>query len=198
VWSRYPEFIADSPNPKVGLAVTEWNAQSTDWRTGLFAAGLLNVFERQDAVRMATPALFLRRVDAPAWDNAFINHDHVSWFPAPNYVVMQLYRQHYQPNRVQLISLGSLNAVATASADGKTVVLKVVNAQPEDVTCTLQIVAPFKPKTGRRWTVQAGLEDRNTLAEPHKIVPVESKLADLDAASTVTFPAYSVTLLELK
>jgi len=31
--------------------------------------------ERVGTVQMASPALFLRRVDAPAWDNAFINHD---------------------------------------------------------------------------------------------------------------------------
>ena len=89
--------------------------------------------ERQDVVQMGNPALFLRRVDAPAWDNAFINHNHVTWFPAPNYVVMKLYREHYQPRRVALESAGALNAVATATEDGDTVVMKVVNPTDEGI-----------------------------------------------------------------
>ena len=99
LWRRYAKMIAASENPDIKLAVTEWNAQSTDWRTGLFAGGILNVMERLEVVEMASPALLLRRVDAPAWDNAFINHDYRSWFPAPNYVVMKLYRDH--PDRMK-------------------------------------------------------------------------------------------------
>ena len=44
--------------------------RSTDWRTGLYAGGILNTFERDSLVAMATPALWLRHVTAPAWDNA--------------------------------------------------------------------------------------------------------------------------------
>ena len=75
--------FASSKNPNLKLFVSEWNAQSTDWRTGLYAGSILNTFERNSLVAMATPALWLRHVTAPAWDNAFINFDNRSWFPAP-------------------------------------------------------------------------------------------------------------------
>lgn len=198
IWSRYPAFIAESPNPDVKLSVTEWNAQSTDWRTGLFAGGLLNVMERLDVVQMASPALFLRRVDAPAWDNAFINHDHRSWFPAPNYVVMKLYRDHYQPTRVAMEAAGPLNAAATRSRDKKTLVLKVVNPTAEQVACALEIGPGFSPKRGTRWVVQADLTDRNTLEEPNRIAPVEEPLAELGHEFVHRFPPYSVTVMELR
>ncbi len=91
-------MIAKSANPNVKLYMSEWNAQSTDWRTGLYAGGFLNAAERNgDVLGMAGPALFLRHVSARAWDNAFVNFDHRRWFPAPNYVVMKLWRGHYAP-----------------------------------------------------------------------------------------------------
>ena len=64
------------------------------------AAGLLNAFERcGDFLEIGGPALFLRHTSATAWDNAFINFDERGWFPAPNYVVMKLWRDHYAPER---------------------------------------------------------------------------------------------------
>ena len=109
------ELIAASKNPQLKIYVSEWNAQSTDWRTGLYCGGLLNAFERcGDVLEIGGPALFLRHVSASAWDNAFVNFDHRSWFPAPNYVVMKLWRDHYAPHRIALDGeTGPLNAVAT-------------------------------------------------------------------------------------
>ena len=55
------EYIADSDNPDMEIYNSEWNAQSTDWRTGLYAGGLLNAYERQGAkFTLGGPALFLR------------------------------------------------------------------------------------------------------------------------------------------
>lgn len=197
VWSRYPEIIARSQNPHVTLGVTEWNAQSTDFRTGLFAGGILNVFERLDVVELATPALFLRRTDASDWDNAFINHDHTGWFPAPNYVVMKLYRDHYQPNRLALEAAGGLNAVATCSEDGETLVLKVVNPDSSPSRCRVAVQG-FSIAEATQWVVSAGLRDRNTMLHPQRITPVQSPVPDVAEVFAHTFPAYSVTVMEFR
>jgi alpha-N-arabinofuranosidase len=154
--------------------------------------------ERCEAVQMASPALFLRRVDATAWDNAFINHDRSGWFPAPNYVVMKLYRDHFQPTLVACESLGSLNANATLSEDGKMLVLKVVNPAAEDVKCAIDFAAAFPVRRARQWLVQAGLQERNTLEEPNHIAPVESGVSGAANAFTHVFPAHSVTVMELR
>ena len=51
------ELIAASKNPKLKIYVSEWNAQSTDWRTGLYCGGLLNAFERcGDVLEIGGPA----------------------------------------------------------------------------------------------------------------------------------------------
>jgi len=197
IWSRYASLIAASPAPKVGLAVTEWNAQSTDWRTGLFCGGLLNVMERQSVVRMASPALFLRRVDATDWDNAFINHDHRGWFPAPNYVVMKLYREHFQPNRVASKTSGALDAVATVDDAGNRLVLKVVNAGNRAVDAVIRLGGGFAPRAGTAWTVRAELRERNTLDRPNRIGARAARLRVARGEFDHRFPAYSVTVLEL-
>lgn len=198
IWRRYVPMIAQSANPDIKLAITEWNAQSTDWRTGLFAGGILNVYERLDIVTMATPALFLRRVDAPAWDNAFINHNHVRWYPAPNYVVMKLYRDHYQPMRVWHEVIGDLDVMATRSENGETIVLKVVNTSSKAIKTHIDL-GLHRPTSARAWVVTAeGVKQRNTVKEPHHIAPKPTKVDVHGEAFQHTFPAISVTVIELR
>jgi alpha-N-arabinofuranosidase len=98
------ELIKKSANPGIKIYVSEWNLThgrwGNDWRVGLYAGGILNAFERQgDLVTMTCPALFMRKVGVTSsWDNALINFDQKSWFPAGNYVVMKLWREAYGPN----------------------------------------------------------------------------------------------------
>ncbi len=57
-YNRTAKTIAASDNPDMKLYISEWNAQSTDWRTGLYAGGLLNGFERcGDFLTMGGPRL---------------------------------------------------------------------------------------------------------------------------------------------
>ena len=169
--------IANSKNPNIKIYDSEWNAQSTDWRTGLYAGGLLNVFERcGDVVEMAGPALFLRHNVATAWDNAFVNFDNKSWYPAPNYVVMKLWWDNYAPNFLELTGeADGINAVATKSDDGKRLTLKAVNPTGEKKEVVLTI-AGFEPQNASLEIVEAALSDRNTLEEPNKIAPKKGEV----------------------
>ncbi|MDO5113281.1 MAG: alpha-L-arabinofuranosidase C-terminal domain-containing protein [Planctomycetia bacterium] len=209
------EIIANSGHPNVKIFDSEWNAQSTDWRTGLHAGGILNCFEQVgDVLQIASPALFLRHVSARAWDNAFINFDHTGWFPAPNYVVMKLWREHYAPNRVELVSESAplcgdnpiVNAVATKSADGKTLYVKVVNNQMEDavmnvtfndvnvVSATAQVVTP-KLEAGEN--VDAKLLKRNTLTEPGAIAPQPLVVSGEGNTRSVVLPSLSAAVMKV-
>ena len=186
------EVIDKSPNKHVKIYDSEWNAQSTDWRTGLYAGGLLNVFERcGDFVTMAAPALFLRHARATAWDNAFINFDNKSWYPAPNYVVMKLWRAHYAPIRIGLDGdAKGLNAIATKSEDGNTFYFKAVNPTNETRNVTLN-VGSGKASASMQLITATGLNDRNTFENPNAIAPKE--VAVQRDGNTVKFelPAHS-------
>ncbi len=209
------QILEKSGNPNLRFFDSEWNAQSTDWRTGLHAGGILNCFEKVgDVVAMATPALFLRHTSANGWDNAFINFDHTGWFPAPNYVVMKLWRGHYAANRVELQSESNVmqgeeplvNAVATRSEDGKTVCVKVVNNQLEDAPMNIQLngckilkaaAQCVTPELEAGEEVTAKLKKRNTLEDPNAI-SAKPLAASVDGSTvSVTLPSLSATVVEV-
>src|ERR1700682_536005 len=89
--------------------------------------------------------------DAPT-GTAVICHDHVSWFPGAGYVVEKLFREHFAETYLASTSgtfhdiadrrsffsdisqmkpegwqAGTVDAIATASADGRRIVVKAVN-----------------------------------------------------------------------
>ncbi|MCL5269397.1 MAG: alpha-L-arabinofuranosidase, partial [bacterium] len=194
-------LIKTSANPDLKIYVSEWNAQSTDWRTGLYCGGLLNGFERCGGfVGMAAPALFLRHVSASNWDNAFINFDQKGWFPAPNYVVMKLWHDHYAPLRVALEGdEGPLNAVATRSEDGQTVCLKAVNPSEEAVEVSVILVGNDKPRAAEMQLVAPGSPmARNTLDAPEAVRP-EAAAVRLDGGRAhFMMPPLSAGVVVLK
>jgi alpha-N-arabinofuranosidase len=187
------ELIAASVNPAIKIAVTEWNQQSTALRTGLYAGMLLNGFERlSDVVEMSCPALFIRKTDAPAWDNAFINHDSLNVFTAPNYLVMKLYRENFAPERLRCDAPEGLNAVATRDPASGGIILKVVNpSASEEARARIEIGGGFPCGPAKAWQVWSpAIDDRNSLQEPEKI-----RIREIPAASEMVFPAHSVTVM---
>ena len=194
------EIIKASSNPNLKIYVSEWNAQSTDWRTGLYCAGLLNAFERcSDILTMAGPALFLRHTSADSWDNAFINFDNRTWFPAPNYVVMKLWREHYAPLRLDLTEETSpLNLVAAKSKNGKTLYCKAVNPTQQPIDVVLNIKTGFQIRRAEMEMVTAdSLRARNTLEEPNRIHPLPAKVKTEDKSVSFTMPAYSAAVVSI-
>jgi alpha-N-arabinofuranosidase len=199
-WGQLAQRIAQSKNPKMKLFISEWNAQSTDWRTGLYAGGELNAFEESPIVGMATPALWLRHVTAPSWDNAFINFDQSGWFPAPNYVVMKLYRDHFEPNLLRVTGApADLNIVATESADGKTLVLKVVNTDDRVMGIHILLHGSFQAADGM-WSIVApdSLTAKNSLTQPNAVHPIETKITCQDHELHLDLPRWSVSVLSLQ
>jgi len=127
-YDRYARMIAACPNPNIRLFISEWNLQSIDWRTGLFAGGFLNTCEARNVVAMGAAALFIRRTDSPDWNNAFINFDYKDVFVAPNYQVTKLWYDHFSPYRLAYTGeTGELSVLATLSENGREVIVKVVN-----------------------------------------------------------------------
>ena len=179
-------LIAASQNPKMKVYCSEWNAQSTDWRTGLYAGGVLCAFERcGDFFEIGGPALFLRHVSATGWDNAFVNFDHRTWFPAPNYVVMKLWRDCYAPHRIAATGeTGPLNAVATKSADGRTLYYKAVNTTEQAVPLKLTVAAGFAIVKASLQVVAPGKLDARNMLDAPDAVRVESGRAKV-AGQTV-------------
>jgi len=193
--------IANSSNPDLEIYMSEWNVWSPiDWRCGLYAGGMLNMFERQgEKFTLGGPALWLRHASADAWNNAFINFNHSEWFPAPNYVVMKLWREHYAPCYLQMSGSSSdLNAVATLSEDKNTVYFKVVNTSMSNRTIALTLDDSFVPdSSGLKKVVGSSLYDENTFSNPDNIKAVDGN-SEVDGQK-VSFvsSALSATVVEI-
>ena len=195
------DMIAKSKNPKLTIYCSEWNAQSTDWRTGLYAGGVLNGFERcGDIFEIGGPALFLRHVSATAWDNAFINFDQSSWFPAPNYVVMKLWREHYAPHRIAIEpETKALNVVATKAQDGRTLYVKCVNPGKAPAQVSLSLTGKRIPTRAAMQLVAPGsLEARNTLDRPGTVRVEPATVHVEEGAMKFTLPALSAGVVTIE
>lgn len=191
--------IAKSRNPKLKLYVSEWNAQSTDWRTGLYAGGILNAFERcGDIVTLAAPALFLRHTSARAWDNALVNFDACGWFPAPNYVVMKLWYDHYAPERVALEGAEPpASAVATIDAKGR-VIVKAVNPSESAVDIVVKLAGGEVKSAALTVVAPGSLDARNTLAAPAAVAPHAGEARVEGGAAHFTLPALSAGVVVIE
>lgn len=199
------EIIRKSPNPDVKIYVSEWNlterSWGNDWRVGLYAGGILNAFERQsDVVTMSCPALFLRKQGVTnSWDNALINFDAKSWFPAGNYVVMKLWRDAFAPNLLAVDGPDRpLNFVATRSADGRTVFLKAVNPTANPVEAAVRLDGDFAPKSAAFQLVAPGGETvKNSLEHPDNIKVVPAAASVEDRTVKFTMPPLSVGVVRV-
>ena len=170
-YDRYAKMIADGPNPNIKLFISEWNLNSIDWRTGLFAGGFLNMCEARDVVAMGAAALFIRRTDAPDWNNAFINFDYKDLFKAPNCQVTELWYDHFSKYRLAYSGdTGNLSVSTTMQENGSGVIVKVVN--PTDEPATLRVKgdwdgvkeALFEYYAPGSLTVANSMENKNAVA----------------------------------
>ena len=173
-YDRYAQMIADGPNPNIKLFISEWNLNSIDWRTGLFAGGFLNMCEVRDVVAMGAAALFIRRTDAPDWNNAFINFDYKDLFKAPNCQVTELWYDHFSKYRLAFTGdTGNLSVSTTLSENGADVIVKVVN--PTDTPTTLRIKGDWTGITKTAFdyyapgslTVANSMENKQAVALQH-------------------------------
>lgn len=219
------DYVRRSAHPDIQLAVLEWNlSRAYDWRAGLHAAGNLILYETLGPeVTMTAPALLMRNTsDDPTW-TAFIYHDHASWFPGGAYVPQKLFREHYA--EVYLASTsgtfrdlperglffddisqmkperwtpGTVDAIATASRDGRRIVLKAVNYAGVKNTLLTRLQGSQAPAdaTVKVYTVSAGLTDAASLEQPDRFQVIETTQSygrDL----TLELPPYSVVVAEI-
>ena len=224
--TKLRDYVRASKHPQIEIGVLEWSLQHTyDWRAGLHAAGSLMLYEElSPGLTMTCPALLMRNTtDDPTWTSS-IYHDHVSWFPGATYVVERLFREHYAeryltsatgsfhdvPDRKRLFDQistvkpeewlpGSVDAVATASTDGRRIVIKAVNYQADQNTLLVRLQGASVPEkaVARLRTITASLMDSASLEHPDAITPVSRPLNYAKDFSVDLHP-YTVAVIEIR
>jgi alpha-L-arabinofuranosidase len=219
------DYIRASRHPEIKIAILEWSLCRTyDWRAGLHAAGSLILYEKLSPdLAMTCPALLMRNTtDNPEW-RAWIYHDHVSWFPGSGYVVEKLFREHYAgayfasttgtfrdiSNRNTFFDdisqmkpaawrPGTLDAIATGSADRRRIVIKAVNydGQPNTLLVRLQGSTVPDRASVKMYTLNAGLTDAPSMEHPDRILPVERTLP-FSRSLTIELQPHTVGVVEI-
>jgi alpha-N-arabinofuranosidase len=205
---RYEAYVAElegviaaSSNPNLKIYMSEWNVSSgIDWRNGLYAGGMLTMFERQGKyMHIAAPALFLRHSSADDWNNALINFNNSSWFPAPNYVVMKFWHDHYAPNFLEMTgNSSSLNVSTTQTEDGQVIYFKVINTSASDIPVQLEIDGSFQLRAAiLEQIVPGSLSAVNSMSNPNNI-HVEIGNVEIDSGQVhFTIPRYAGVIVTL-
>ncbi len=198
-YDRYAQMIADCPNPNIKLFISEWNLQSIDWKTGLFAGGFLNTCEARDVVAMGAAALFIRRTDSPDWNNAFINFDYKDVFVAPNYQVTKLWYDHF--SRYRLDHEGDtkdLSVVTTLSENGRDVIVKVVN--PTEKAYTLDVTGDWKgiASTGYEYYAPGALDIANSMEKKDAVALKKASPACDGSKVTLSVEPYSAGVMTIE
>ena len=199
LYRRYAGYIGQCPNPNIKLFISEWNLNSTDWRTGLFAGGFLNVCENLDVVAMGAAALFIRRTDAPDWNNAFINFDHKELFVAPNYLVTELWYDYYSPYRLAFEGdCKELSVAASLAENGGAVIVKVVN--PTETPYTLELTGNWEELSGAVYEFFApgSLDAANSMADKHAVARQRQTLSPEGNALRLTLEPLSAGVITLQ
>ena len=203
-----PTFIEHlakfNPKAKFKVAVFELNANNHEVRRALGNAHAINELERLgDRVPVVCSANCLQcdGQNDNGWNQGLLFLNPWMVWPQPPYFVTQMLSRNYLPACVQAKAESPGNALdvtAKRSADGKVLQLQVVNLDAKPLKTTIAI-AGFKPTrpAAQVSTLTGQLADRNTAAEPARIVPKtqEWQHGFKDGRGEYEFPAYSFTLL---
>src|SRR2546428_5929143 len=151
------------PGRDVKLAINEWNTslplpRQHSMESALYAARLMNVFERSNSIAMSAPSDMVN-----GWSGGLIQASRHAVFVTPTYLVNQLYSQHLGTQRlaarVESPTFDSsregktvpyLDTVVSRTADLGQIFIKAVNMDPDQplrTTIRLAGATPAPPRT---------------------------------------------------
>jgi hypothetical protein len=196
--------VADGARHKV--VVFEFNAGNHAQKRALANAQAILAIERDGRIPIATSANGLQPdgQNDNGWNQGllFLNPAQV-WLQPPGYVTQMLSR-NYLPQRVQCDVTGApgqLDASATRSDDGKTLVLQAVNPGDLAVTAQIHIAGFVSVVPTAQVTELSGQPDAaDTVGQPEAIVPKHSAWQHeiKEGSTSHTFPPHSLTVIRLE
>jgi alpha-N-arabinofuranosidase len=209
--ARYDKYERSGPKVFAG----EYAAHATDptrpgrrnnWQAALAEAAFMTGLERNaDVVRMASYAPLLAHLDAWQWAPNLIWFDNLRSFGTPSYYVQKIFGTNTGTRIVPVTIDGEVAAArhglyASASLDGRTneIVVKVVNS--EAVTKPVRLAVEGAATRGdARMTVlaSADLQAENSLDQPTRVAPVESRVTLGAAELRLELQPQSVTVVRL-
>ncbi len=180
-----------SPTPDMGAALAD-----AAWLTGL---------ERNsDIVIMASYAPMFVNVNpgASQWVPDLIGYDALESYGSPSYYAQVMFSSHIG-NEVQASSLNGapqlLFTSVTRDTSNRMLYVKVVNASSKAQPLEIQLTGKDKPTGTAAVTTLSGHSDAetNSLADPTRIVPVQSEIGNVSSDWHHVFPPYSIQVIDV-
>jgi alpha-L-arabinofuranosidase len=211
---RYDNY--DRTGPKVFMgeyaAQSDYTVSTKNRNTlecALAEAAYMTGLERNaDVVRMASYAPLFANTEAWQWTPDLIWVNSLQVYVTPNYYVQQLFSRNHgdvvlpvKLDGVETSAVGIQNLYASAAHDDQTgeIILKIVNPEADASTVEIKLAGLAQiGAEGKAITLAGDLDAVNSMDEPGKILPVESKFATAAANFTYAFPARSMTVLRIK
>lgn len=211
--SRFAKWIKQfSAKPDaVSVGILEFNAGAFDFGRGLAHALEINAAHRSgDVIRgtgmpnLSQPwKVYQTDWKAVLWTQGNIYYTQDKVWCQPAYYVDQMIAQSWASDVVQTEVTGSqqtLDVLAAKTADGKGLVLRVVNPSNQAVPARLDLTG-FRPQE-REAVVQTlahnELTDYNTLEQPEKIRPMKTVWRHDREPRNYVFPPQSFTLIHFR
>jgi alpha-N-arabinofuranosidase len=214
-----PQWFLDNANrydnyDRKGLKIFagEFAAQSVaiaspdnknNWECALAEAAFMTGLERNsDVVAMSSYAPLFAHVDGWQWTPDLIWFDNLRSFGTPNYYVQKLFSTQIGttilPVKIDGQSKALFSSATRDDASGD-VIIKLVNTQSATVTADLNLAGMSGGSfTGTAMVLSSDdLHAVNSLDEPTKIAPAESKLENAANQFKRDLPGYSVTVLRV-
>lgn len=223
---HYDKYDRNGPKVFVGEWATREGSPTPNFNSALGDAAWMTGMERNsDIIIMSCSAPLFVNVNPGGmqWASDLIGYNTLSGYGSPSYYVQQIFNTykgdevlgiHAEGIPTQLQKLNHKDSLAAvkpktypglfyvATRDSKTgtVYLKIVNclASAQDVKLELNGAIKIK-SSGNVVILKANKpEDTNTITEPKKIVPINSKFNGIKASFNYPFAPYSITILQIE
>ena len=202
---------AAAPGRDIKLSINEWNTalplpRQHSMESALYAARLMNVFERSDIVAMTAVSDLVN-----GWSGGVIQASHQGLFVTPTYLVNELYSRHIGQQRLAARvespafdtsregkGVPYLDVVVSRSADSQRIFIKAANTDAHRALRTsvrLQGV-PVLSQAVMETISGDSLESANSFATADAVSP-KTKNIEAGTNFVVDFPQHSVSVITL-
>lgn len=189
-----------NPVTTMKVAILEENGGLHNMQRALGHATILNAVRRHgDFVLTSCPANGLQPLgqNDNGWDQGQIFFTPAQVWGMPPFYAQQMAARNHLPLRVESRVEGPLDATATRSEDGKTLLLHVVNSSADSVQTHLQFQGIIIEPSVQIEQLAAPLNAVNSADKPTLVQPRRStwEYKAKDSVTTYTFAPHSFTIL---
>ena len=200
------------PSRTIRLAINEWNTalplpRQHSMESALYAARLMNVFERSDIVAMSAVSDMVN-----GWSGGVIQASPDAVFVTPTYLVNDLYNRRLGAARLAARvrsptfdtskegkGVPYLDVVVSRSGDGQNIFIKAVNTNPErSLRTTVHVGGVGLASSAVMETINGrSMSAANSFATPNAI-STHVRTIKTGSQFVVVFPEHSISVITLK